>query len=228
MAKIKRLLPFRFLPGSWGLSGPAFSEAEAYYTLDGMDLKRRLIEIKHADNKVNFDLASLELDRDEGKVKGYEYALRKLQITGADTSRAILTLKLEHGLLSPYEHAQEYAKTEHPTGGIELEISLLKVDYDFRKISRTDYEREVANLREQPWVGVVDHAYDAKEGLNGFRIELDWNDLWIDRLRMHGYGQANMSEDQIIELWFNDVCAGNFDQDEMISIPIHQRLPIVR
>lgn len=40
----KRLIPFDWLPASWGLAGPAYDEAKAYYEYDGYDLAVRLAE----------------------------------------------------------------------------------------------------------------------------------------------------------------------------------------
>lgn len=46
MARRKRLIPFRWLPASWGLSGRVRQEAEASYYLEGEELETRLEEIR--------------------------------------------------------------------------------------------------------------------------------------------------------------------------------------
>lgn len=45
MAKKKRLLPFGWLPGHWGLSGSMRELAKAEYELEGEELDRRKLEI---------------------------------------------------------------------------------------------------------------------------------------------------------------------------------------
>jgi len=91
--KKKKIIPFRFLPAAWGLSGKSYDEAEANYYLVGEELDCRLAEInfsgKELESKKNainlkykkisnedFDLAEAEL-----KYSGLELELKKLEIS---------------------------------------------------------------------------------------------------------------------------------------------------
>lgn len=49
MAKKKRLLPFHWLPSSWGLSGQTRARAEAEYYFDGKDLEYEIMCIEFPD-----------------------------------------------------------------------------------------------------------------------------------------------------------------------------------
>ena len=67
MAKKKRLIPFKFLPASWGLSGKTKEVAQAEYELTGYDLDVALAEINHEKDSLEYKLAKAEIDNRYGK-----------------------------------------------------------------------------------------------------------------------------------------------------------------
>jgi hypothetical protein len=95
MAHKKPLIPFKWMPGSWGLTGKAFERAKAEYELDGYDLEIALsildstTQEQHEINKINIDYTyGLTSERD------FEYAVAK-RITD-DNEREIKLLKLDY------------------------------------------------------------------------------------------------------------------------------------
>ncbi len=205
MPKKNKLIPFRFFPASWGLVGQAYDEAEAFYSLNGEDLERKLVDIRTSDSTQN-KLAHLELDKKYAKIDAYDYDYEKTRLTsgGEVTPIAKLDLDLAHGRIKPYEHACAVARIKYPDpDSLELQIALLTLDYDYGHIELNEYEKTLATAKNERWVGVVGHTYDPDHGVDGFSFELDWNDQWIDFLRSHGYHGS--TELQIVEQWFSDV-----------------------
>lgn len=184
---MSKFIPFRWLPGSWGLSGKSFDEAEARYSLDGIDLELRLAEIAHADDAVALSKARADIQK-------------------------------SHGLLDDYAwmHAHIMAETGTGTGtdAKAQEVELIKLDIEFARIEKRDGEKKIANLLDEPWVGIVEEGLDAAQGPNGFYFAFDWNDAWIRLLRESGY--EGESEDDLMERWFTDVCRN----EVMNSAPI--------
>ena len=58
--KKKKLIPFSWLPASWGLAGKTRAIAEAEYYYDGNDLEDKLAEI-NAETNEDADIAKLDL-----------------------------------------------------------------------------------------------------------------------------------------------------------------------
>ena len=168
-----KLIPFRWLPGSWGLTGKSFDEAEARYSLEGIDLELRLAEITHGDDAV---------------------ALTKAQ---ADIQKT-------HGLLDDYSWMRAHILAETSTDVKTQEVELIKLDIEFGRMEKRDGEKKIANLLDEPWVGIVEEGLDPAQGPNGFYFAFDWNDAWVRLLRESGY--EGESEDELMERWFTDVC----------------------
>lgn len=173
MPKRKRLVPFKFLPASWGLGGRAREEAEAHYYLDGEDLDRRLLEIRFADDPDRLARERLDLD-------------------------------LAHGRLDEFAHAVKLAEIEHPEPGVERNLAVLEAEWRLNRIERNEYEKRRASLQQQPWVGILDYGFDPSQGINGVYFEFDWNEYWIEYLKLNGY--VGVDDEQIVERWFSDVC----------------------
>jgi len=61
--KSKRLIPFGWLPGHWGMAGKIREVAQAEYDLDGEFLERRLVEINIGEKSdVDCKIATLHID----------------------------------------------------------------------------------------------------------------------------------------------------------------------
>lgn len=105
-----RLIPFRWLPGSWGLAGPAYEEAEAYYYFDGFELAERLAEIR-CETDEELRAAVLDLKFEHGLLDEYEYDLQlaEMREEGVDREVALIEAKVRAGEIDPYEGEKEIA-----------------------------------------------------------------------------------------------------------------------
>jgi hypothetical protein len=65
------------------------------------------------------------------------------------------------------------------------------------------HPKEEATLNKKPWVGVLDTHINLENPRNGF-FELDWNDYFIDQLRVAGY--KGETDEELVDQWFKDLC----------------------
>lgn len=82
---------------------------------------------------------------------------------------------------------------------------LLSIKYEKGEIDGFQYNKELATLKGEPYIEIINTDYDPKLVLDGFRIEFDWNDIWIKQLHDNGYvGEP----DEVVEQWFKNICRG--------------------
>lgn len=205
---MKKWIKFGFWPASWGLIGAAYDEAEAYYSLTGEALERRLIVIRHPHEEspqVNRKM-NLDLDLKYGKIDDYLYDKILVGLTYQDDPEALrlnlLDIEVRHGKMSCYDADIQKAKVKYED--VELELELLSIEYEHSKISRSAYEKQRATLKNEPWVAFVDSGFDPEQGIDGVFFELDWNLQWVDFLKLHGF--TGRSDEQIVDDWFTEVC----------------------
>jgi hypothetical protein len=67
--------------------------------------------------------------------------------------------------------------------------------------------KDKATRLKEPWVGVIETHVNKDNVRNGF-FELDWNDLFVLKLKQEGYGFDGDKEEEIIDRWFRELCAG--------------------
>jgi len=66
--------------------------------------------------------------------------------------------------------------------------------------------KERATRRKEPWVGVLETHVNKDNVRNGF-FELDWNDLFVLKLKQEGYGFDGDKDEEIVDRWFRELCA---------------------
>jgi hypothetical protein len=67
--------------------------------------------------------------------------------------------------------------------------------------------KDKATKLKEPWVGVLETHVNKDNVRNGF-FELDWNDLFVLKLKQEGYGFDGDKDEEIIDRWFRELCAG--------------------
>jgi len=100
MPKNNRLVPFRCMPGSWGLTGNIYKEAEASYYYDGEELERKLVEIRYADNQKLLQEQMFDLDVKYGRLSAYDRDINLLVTSlpeGLERELAKLDVDFNHG-----------------------------------------------------------------------------------------------------------------------------------
>lgn len=147
-----------------------------------------------------FDVAKAHYE-----LEGMELELRMAEIEkeGADQSRAINEINYRHGTISEYDWMKRHIEIETEGNPTELAVELMKLDMETGRITKREGEKQIANLLNEPWVGIVDEGLEPGMGPNGFYFEFDWNDRWIEDLRLANY---TGTEEEIMEKWFTDVC----------------------
>jgi hypothetical protein len=78
-----------------------------------------------------------------------------------------------------------------------------------RKAAKTP--KEIATEAREPWVAVLDTSINPRDPRNGF-FELDWNDYFIDQLRIAGYKGA--TDEDLVDRWFRDLCLSVAAEDQ--------------
>lgn len=72
--------------------------------------------------------------------------------------------------------------------------------------------KEVADLKKEPWVAVLDTHVNKDNIRNGF-FELDWNSYFIEELKKAGYGFEGDPDEEIVDRWFRDLAGNMFAQE---------------
>jgi len=107
------------------------------------------------------------------------------------------------------EYYYEGEELEKVLAGIDAKtdedkvIAELDIDLKNEKISQADYDKKVAEIKDEPYVNVLKMDINPENATAGF-IELDWNDQFVKFLHDNGY--TGKSDEDVVNKWFNDVC----------------------
>lgn len=66
--------------------------------------------------------------------------------------------------------------------------------------------KERATRKQEPWVGVLNTHINQDNIRNGF-FELDWNSIFVLKLKQEGYGVDGDKDEDIVDRWFRELCA---------------------
>ena len=86
----------------------------------------------------------------------------------------------------------------------EAESKLKQVEEVEEQAKLTPKDR--ATRKNEPWVGVLNTHVNKENVRNGF-FELDWNDLFVLKLKQEGYGFDGDKDEEIVDRWFRELCA---------------------
>jgi len=85
----------------------------------------------------------------------------------------------------------------------EKSVAEIEIDVKNGKLSQSEADKQIANIKKEPWVNVNKMGVDPENAKAGF-IELDWNDEFVSMLQDNGY--VGTTDEQTVNTWFNDVC----------------------
>jgi hypothetical protein len=218
----KKIIPFGWLPASWGLRGKTRERAEAEYYLEGHELDAKIVDIEHEPGTKDHAKAKAKVDLKHKKTDEFEYAKRLVEIDYAGDPKALavelLRVHHTHGKISDYDFA--ITSAELTMTGDELALRKLDIDFEVGKIEKNAYEKAVANIKKEPYIAILDSEYEPQEGVEGLYFEFDWNEHWIALLQQHGYN--GFTEEELVKQWFEDLCRSviheNMQQD---SVPFN-------
>jgi len=147
-----------------------------------------------------------------------EIAKAEYELVGYDLERQLLILSEQD--MDEKEYARKHIELEHKYGRhtdqqyhrnlIDLidndkqkALALLELDYREGKIKELEYGKQIATLKGEPWVTVINMDFSNKTALEG-SFELDWNEAFVKKLEAEGY--AGPTPDSIVNQWFMEVC----------------------
>jgi hypothetical protein len=169
-----------------------------------------MLELSYLNPK-NWFLDAKEKKRLDAKRRYYGESLERALI---DIDFPIETNKIENRLANLdideyYGRIDQFTKHMQKTivkFGVdtpECKLEQLEIKKQFKKISDRDYEKELATLKGEPWVTVVNLNMNPTKPSDGY-MELDWNDKFVENLKEAGY-KGEKSE-LIVQDWFDTIC----------------------
>jgi hypothetical protein len=108
----KPLIPFSWMPGSWGLRGKTREIAKAEYELSGPELEEAILRINLDQDPTKLALGILDMQKKNGQISEYEYDISKIKISngeGKDRDLAILDADLSHGKIDQLAYDRKKA-----------------------------------------------------------------------------------------------------------------------
>jgi hypothetical protein len=142
----------------------------------------------------------------EYELSGMELELRLAEIEHeedpAKLELARLDIKLKHKQIDSYDYDVQYNTIRLKDDPLLPEV-MLNIDLKHNKITQTEHDRKLADLRSEPWVSMPDIKWDPADPSRSY-FELDYNEHFVTMLRTHNY--SGISDEQIVEKWLNDVC----------------------
>ena len=118
-------------------------------------------------------------------------------------------LKGKTRAIAEAEYYYEGEELERVLAGIDADtpeqktLAELEVDYKNGNIGVSEYEKKVAEIKEEPYVNVLKLDVNPENAKAGY-MELDWNDHFVKFLHENGYNGD--SDEAVVNKWFNDVC----------------------
>lgn len=205
MARIKRWLPFGWLPGHWGLYGELKDRAQIEYYYDGYDREIQLLDLKKPSKEVSKE--KLDVKYHYGVIDDYAYqqGIIDIETEGDPVKNQLAKLKLDYdqGKVTAPQYQLKSIELEKGKDSDEYKVEVLQQQFQMGEITQFEFEKKVATLLDQPWIKVVQSSYDPDLGVDGFTFELDYNSVFVQYLKEHGY--TGLTDADIVEDWFNDV-----------------------
>ena len=91
-----------------------------------------------------------------------------------------------------------------PKDSKEYRLASLAKKHKQKELGDVEYEKEVANIQNEPWVIVKNIETDPESPSVG-SIELDWNDAFVEMLEEKGYGPSP-SQEEVVDEWLSELC----------------------
>lgn len=104
-------IPFKLWPGSWGLRGRTREIAEAEYTLSGLDLELRLIELNE-DDPTQREVKTIRAKQKHKQLSDHEADQKVVELTVAEgkiREVALLDLELRYKKIDKVEYDKKLA-----------------------------------------------------------------------------------------------------------------------
>lgn len=130
-----------------------------------------------------------------------ELALAQMDLKGLALQRQLLEVERKYSKINEKDYL--YSKAALVEDETEKKLNMLALDHEYGVLNETEYEKQSATIRKEPWVKVVHFGVTGSDVKQG-DFELDWNEYFIKQLEDQGY--LGRSEDEVIQQWFHEVC----------------------
>ena len=162
-------------------------------------------------NPRNWFLKGTEKKRLEVKRRYYGESLERalididypLETNKIGNRLANLEVDEYYGRIDQFTKHMQKAIVEFGVDTPECKLQQLEIKKQFNKISDRDYEKELATIKDEPWVTVVKMTTDPAKPSDGY-IELDWNAKFVENLKEAGY--KGDKPELMVQDWFDTLC----------------------
>lgn len=144
--------------------------------------------------KAEYELEGFELKKELLRLNADMFTDKQFQTKSID-------LLLEFGKIDTSQHLRMLA--ELIPDDKTKQVALLELDFKEGKITDTEYQKQSATIKGEPWVTVLNLGFGGAKALEG-SFELDWNEFFVEDLRAKGY--VGPTDDNIVNQWFMEVC----------------------
>lgn len=103
---------------------------------------------------------------------------------------------------------KEKARLEEERKAAEEEANKAKEEEELAKLT----PKERATAKGEPFIAVLDTKVNPDNIRNGF-FELDWNELFVLKLKQEGYGFDGDPDEEIVDRWFRDIVRQMLDDE---------------
>ena len=155
-------IPFYWLPASWGLTGTSRKIAETEYYFTGYERKKRLLEIKKSELKVDdYTQMVLDLELEFGKLTKEEYNRKLVDLIKDEKQKELAALELDYreGKINQMSYEKQVA-----TAKGEPWVTVLGMEFGGEKMLEGAFELDwndafVESLKVAGYVGPTpDHV----------------------------------------------------------------------
>lgn len=185
MPNKKKLIPFKYLPASWGLKGKSYTRAKLEYELSGIELAIKLAELDFNGKTLSQKL--LEIDKEFNVIdeETFERDYRKLEAT-TDLDKQLIDLEVDLKFKKIID--KEYAK-KRSTLMNEPWVDILGLDMKKGAFDLDWNDQFVDELRQKGY-----------QGMNSVAIVQNWFDTLCSQIAIEsGILGVNADDEPIIK-----------------------------
>lgn len=137
---------------------------------------------------------------------GMELEMKLAELEEEDLDRRairILRIQKHYNNITPLDFDLQSSEITLKNKPDDLAIEQLEIQFRHHQLERPEYEKKMADLKEEPWVSMPNIQWNPNDPKQSF-FELDYNDFFVSFLRENNYVGA--TDEIIVEQWLNDIC----------------------
>lgn len=171
--------------------------------------------------QAEYELEGYELERKLLKIKEDEY-------TSKEVARREIDIDFKYGKITQMEQLRLLAELIEDDQ--QRSLAMLELDYQDKKVTDQEFQKQSATIRKEPWVTVLNMDFTGAKSLEG-SFELDWNEFFVTQLMESGY--QGPTPDAVVNSWFMEVCrnvaleefdgTGDFTADSQANLDTMKR-----